>query len=67
GEAGAAGSPADEPVTGEAPRATVDGGDLTPAPPAAIDYRAKLGSARDLVDADADRATAVARQMLGAA
>lgn len=47
-------------------RRTVDGGDLQPAPPAALDYRAKLGSARELVEADPDRATAVARQLLGA-
>ncbi len=47
--------------------ATVDGGDLAAAPPPAlVDYREKLGSARELVDSDADRATAVARQMLAA-
>lgn len=41
----------------------VDGGDLVPVA-AAIDYGAKLGQTRSLVDSDADRATAVARQML---
>jgi hypothetical protein len=43
----------------------VDGGDLTPAaPPRLVDYSEKLGATRDLVDSDADRASAVARQML---
>nr|WP_310524424.1 flagellar basal-body MS-ring/collar protein FliF [Polymorphobacter sp.] len=46
----------------------VDGGTLTPAVPVAIvDYTEKLGETRGLVKADADRATAVARQMLAAA
>ncbi len=48
--------------------APVDGGVLAPA--AAIrlvDYSEKLGTTRGLVDHDADRATAVARQMLAAA
>ena len=45
----------------------VDGGDLTPAaPPQIVDYSEKLGTTRGLVTADADRATAVARQMLAA-
>lgn len=43
--------------------APVDGGDLIPAS-AAVDYGTKLGQTRSLVDSDADRATAVARQML---
>ncbi len=46
---------------------TVDGGDLVAAPaPRIVDYSEKLGQTRGLVTADADRATAVARQMLGA-
>jgi flagellar M-ring protein FliF len=53
------------------PAATpIDGGELTPeGEPAAtgIDYSEKLGTTRGLVTADADRATAVARQMLAAA
>ena len=47
----------------------IDGGDLTPAAsaaPAGLDYSEKLGTTRGLVTADADRATAVARQMLAA-
>lgn len=47
--------------------APIDGGMLTPA--AAIqlvDYSEKLGTTRGLVDDDADRASAVARQMLAA-
>ena len=45
----------------------VDGGTLSPAAAMQlVDYSAKLGTTRDLVDDDADRATAVARQMLAA-
>ncbi len=45
----------------------IDGGELGPAAYAMlVDYRAKLGATRGLVDDDADRATAVARQMLAA-
>ena len=47
--------------------APIDGGELGPAAYAMlVDYRAKLGVTRGLVDDDADRATAVARQMLAA-
>ncbi|MEY2884300.1 MAG: hypothetical protein RL490_2024 [Pseudomonadota bacterium] len=47
--------------------AVVDGGELMPAPlPRLIDYSEKLGATRELVNDDADRATAVARQMLAA-
>ena len=47
--------------------APIDGGELGPAAYALlVDYRAKLGVTRGLVDDDADRATAVARQMLAA-
>ncbi len=46
----------------------VDGGDLNPGSsgptPRLVDYSEKLGTTRGLVDSDADRATAVARQML---
>ncbi len=45
-------------------RDPVDGGDLTPPPPRIVDYSQKLGATRDLVNDDADRASAVARQML---
>ena len=48
--------------------AAIDGGELTPEAggPAArlVDYSEKLGTTRGLVESDADRATAVARQML---
>ena len=45
----------------------VDGGDLGPAAyTMLVDYSAKLGATRELVNDDADRATAVARQMLAA-
>jgi flagellar M-ring protein FliF len=48
--------------------APVDGGELVPgsvAPaPRLVDYSEKLGTTRGLVETDADRATAVARQML---
>ena len=45
----------------------VDGGMLTPAAAMQlVDYSAKLGTTRTLVNDDADRATAVARQMLAA-
>lgn len=45
----------------------IDGGALGPAAYALlVDYRAKLGATRELVDGDADRATAAARQMLAA-
>jgi flagellar M-ring protein FliF len=45
----------------------VDGGVLTPAAALQlVDYGAKLGTTRGIVDDDADRATAVARQMLAA-
>ncbi len=48
----------------------IDGGELlaeTINPlPQLVDYREKLGLTRDLVSGDADRATAVARQMLAA-
>jgi flagellar M-ring protein FliF len=45
----------------------IDGGTLGPAAYALlVDYRAKLGATRELVDGDADRATAAARQMLAA-
>jgi flagellar M-ring protein FliF len=48
--------------------AVVDGGDLAPgavaATPRLVDYSEKLGTTRGLVETDADRATAVARQML---
>lgn len=51
---------------GQAP-AVVDGGELGPAAYAIlVDYSAKLGATRELVNDDADRATAVARQMLAA-
>ncbi len=60
-------------ATGDANGATsdtaqpIDGGTLGPAAYALlVDYRAKLGATRALVDGDADRATAAARQMLGA-
>jgi flagellar M-ring protein FliF len=47
---------------------TIDGGDLSPGSsgptPRLVDYSEKLGTTRGLVDSDADRATAVARQML---
>ncbi len=47
--------------------ARIDGGDLAPPPPIQlVDYTEKLGQTRELVDHDADRATAVARQMLAA-
>ena len=47
--------------------APIDGGELGPAAYALlVDYRAKLGVTRGLVDDDADRATAGARQMLAA-
>jgi flagellar M-ring protein FliF len=45
----------------------IDGGELAPAAAATarlVDYSEKLGTTRGLVDTDADRATAVARQML---
>jgi flagellar M-ring protein FliF len=46
----------------------IDGGDLTPGAtgpaPRLVDYSEKLGTTRGLVETDADRATAVARQML---
>lgn len=52
-------------ATGAAP---VDGGILSPAAPIRlVDYSEKLGTTRGLVDDDADRASAVARQMLAAA
>ena len=55
-----------DPDVTDAP-AVIDGGDLGPAAYALlVDYRAKLGWARDAVDNDADRASAVARQMLAA-
>jgi flagellar M-ring protein FliF len=48
--------------------AIIDGGDLAPgsaaATPRLVDYSEKLGTTRGLVETDADRATAVARQML---
>ena len=45
----------------------IDGGLLTPAGAMQlVDYSAKLGTTRGLVNDDADRATAVARQMLAA-
>ena len=45
----------------------IDGGMLTPAGAMQlVDYSAKLGTTREIVDGDADRATAVARQMLAA-
>jgi flagellar M-ring protein FliF len=45
----------------------IDGGLLTPAGAMQlVDYSAKLGTTREIVDGDADRATAVARQMLAA-
>jgi flagellar M-ring protein FliF len=45
----------------------IDGGTLGPAAYGLlVDYRAKLGATRELVNDDADRATAVARQMLAA-
>ncbi|WP_426165119.1 flagellar basal-body MS-ring/collar protein FliF [Sandarakinorhabdus sp. DWP1-3-1] len=46
----------------------IDGGELMPVGEAVpgIDYSEKLGTTRGLVTADADRATAVARQMLAA-
>jgi flagellar M-ring protein FliF len=47
--------------------APVDGGDLAPAASLQlVDYTEKLGTTRGLVESDADRATAVARQMLAA-
>ena len=47
--------------------ALVDGGELGAAAYAMlVDYSAKLGAPRELVNDDADRATAVARQMLAA-
>ncbi len=49
------------------PPAPIDGGELgASARPALADYSDKLGATRDLVTGDADRATAVARQMLAA-
>jgi flagellar M-ring protein FliF len=48
-------------------RSAIDGGDLAPAPAKQlVDYSEKLGATRELVESDADRATAVARQMLAA-
>lgn len=48
--------------------ATTDGGELVPGhgatTPRLVDYSEKLGTTRGLVEIDADRATAVARQML---
>lgn len=45
----------------------LDGGSLGPAAYALlVDYRAKMAATRELVSDDADRATAVARQMLAA-
>jgi flagellar M-ring protein FliF len=53
-------------LTGEA-RPTIDGGELAPEPAKQLlDYSEKLGATRELVESDADRATAVARQMLAA-
>lgn len=47
--------------------APIDGGILTPASAIQlVDYSEKLGTTRGLVDDDADRASAVARQMLAA-
>jgi hypothetical protein len=47
--------------------AAVDGGVLTPATALQlVDYSAKLDTTRGIVSDDADRATAVARQMLAA-
>ena len=47
--------------------AAIDGGELVrPKPARLVDYSEKLGATRGLVDDDADRATAVARQMLAA-
>ena len=43
---------------------TVDGGEITPAAPLAIDYQPKLAAARTLASADADRTSAAIRQML---
>jgi flagellar M-ring protein FliF len=54
-------------LTGMPTQSVVEGGELTPAAAAQIvDYSEKLGATRELVDSDADRATAVARQMLAA-
>ena len=54
-------------VAGGGTSDSIDGGELGPAAYALlVDYRAKLGVTRGLVDDDADRATAVARQMLAA-
>ena len=45
----------------------IDGGELGPAAYAMlVDYSAKLGATREIVNDDADRATAAARQMLAA-
>ena len=52
---------------GETARPVVEGGELLPdAAVQLVDYSEKLGTTRGLVDSDADRATAVARQMLAA-
>lgn len=54
----------------EVVRGLVEGGELVPEAVAVeaepLDYSGKLGTTRGLVDSDADRATAVARQMLAA-
>jgi flagellar M-ring protein FliF len=67
GAAVMAGASGQGPATGadDDAAAAIDGGELGPAAYALlVDYRAKLGVTRGLVDDDADRATAVARQML---
>lgn len=64
--AGSGSSNAPEPES-DAAAPPIDGGTLGPtAYGLLVDYRAKLGATRDLVNDDADRATAVARQMLAA-
>ncbi len=56
-----------EPADGGEEVPAVDGGVLTPAPPPRlVDYSEKLEATREMVADDADRATAVARQMLAA-
>ncbi|KAB7648324.1 flagellar basal-body MS-ring/collar protein FliF [Polymorphobacter fuscus] len=66
GAAVMAGSPAGGAAPAGAKPAAADGA-AEPSPHALlVDYSAKLGATRDLVSDDADRATAVARQMLAA-
>ncbi len=65
GRDGAGAGPGDPQSDAQPP--PIDGGSLGPAAYALlVDYRAKMAATRELVSDDADRATAVARQMLAA-